>query len=200
MMRSAAGEPDAKGPRPPGRARAARACLVAVVALVAVSGVHAQHDEDDVKAALLYNIARFVEWPVPQDGPDAGPFVMGIVGERRFAEVLERTIAGRTVHHRAVQVLHIKEPAQLADCDLVFFAQRSTPGRASMAGSLSRLPVLVVGDELSACREGAALCFFTQQNRVRIASNVAAAEASGLRVSSQLLKLARPVEQAAGQR
>src|SRR5882757_4448493 len=51
--------------------------------------------EYQLKAAFLFNFAKFVEWP-PQSFPDAGgPIVIGILGGNPFGDELENAIQGR---------------------------------------------------------------------------------------------------------
>ena len=59
-------------------------------------------------------------------------------------------------------------------------------------------PVLTVGEMPEFAEKGGVIRFKVEQDRIRLEINVAAAARSRLRISSQLLKLARIVEPAAG--
>src|SRR6266850_954731 len=56
----------------------------------------------EVKAAFLYNFAKFVRWP---EESLAGPrFVVAIVGDDPFGEVIDRAFLGKTVLGRPVEI------------------------------------------------------------------------------------------------
>ena len=64
--------------------------------------------------------------------------------------------------------------------------------------SLESAPVLTVGEMSDFAERGGVIRFKVEQDRIRLEINVAAAERSRLRISSQLLKLARIVEPGTG--
>jgi hypothetical protein len=157
----------------------------------------AQHDETRVKAALIYNITRFVEWP---DSAFAGPgdaLVVCVVGPRRVAETLEQTVRGRKVDGRGIRVVHGPDVLREDAPHVLYLARHYGRGDTRWLDELADLPVLVIADDSTACLHGARLCFFQENNRVRIAVSEDPPPISGLAISSQLLKLARPVSQLA---
>ena len=69
--------------------------MLAIPAVVRATGVDVQTLSDgQVKAAFLYNFAKFVRWPTAIDGP----LVIGIAGNDAFAEIFAQTVRGRSVH------------------------------------------------------------------------------------------------------
>jgi hypothetical protein len=155
----------------------------------------AQHDETRVKAALIYNIARFVQWPAdPRTDADA-PLVIAVIGSDRAASALERTVDGRRVHDRRIRVLRSAPAAEDPPPHILYLAQSHDAGAARLIERFADHPTLVISDDPKSCRLGATLCFFRERQRVRIVVDDDAAAASGLSISSQLLKLARPIAQ-----
>lgn len=173
-----------------------RACAAALL-LLAPALVRAQPEtapatptEYEVKAAFLYNFARFVEWP-PEGRHDPGaPFVIAIVGRDPFGSVLDETVAGKTVGGRPIEVHRVPRVDEARDAQIVFVSPSERANMAAILKSLERPGVLTVGDTDGFALHGGAINFTVQARRVRFEINPAAAEQAGLKVSSQLLKLA----------
>src|SRR2546423_1848383 len=53
--------------------------------------------EYQIKAAFLFNFARFVQWPPEAFAASGAPMVIGIIGENPFHDDLARTIQGKAV-------------------------------------------------------------------------------------------------------
>ena len=151
-------------------------------------------EEYAVKAAFLYHFAHLVEWPGP---PVPGePFVIAVVGSDPFGDTLDEVLAGKSVRGQPVRVQRFASPAQLdgARVQILFVG---TGGDESMQRSfpvLAGQPVLTVGESEDFAERGGIIGFrVTPEGRVAFDINPQRAEQSGLRMSSQLLKLARIV-------
>jgi hypothetical protein len=151
--------------------------------------------EYEVKAAFLYNFARFVEWPAP-DG--AGPFVVTVLGRDPFGSVLDDTLRGKTVDARRILVRRVSRSEDVGQSQILFICDSEKDRLPEILKSLESAPVLTVGEMSDFAERGGVIRFKVEQDRVRLEINVAAAERSRLRISSQLLKLARIVEPGTG--
>jgi YfiR/HmsC-like len=163
----------------------------AVAALsAAASGLGESPLEYQVKAAYLYNFAKFVDWPATS--ADAGkPFVIGVLGRDPFGRVLDETVEGKTVRGRAVAVRRVASPAEARECDEIFIGEiRHLP---EILQALRGRSVLIVGETVDFVLEGGMIGLVKEDNKVRFEVNTTAAEKARLRVSSQLLRLARRV-------
>src|SRR6266550_280251 len=97
------------------RVRATPTPCLSLILLLAVGGVRAQESqpsEYQIKAAFLFNFAKFIEWPPDSFAQPSSPFVIGILGENPFGGDLEQTIRGKTVSNRRFT---IKEVGALAE-------------------------------------------------------------------------------------
>lgn len=164
-----------------------------LLALLAASGaVPAQASEEEdgatrIKAAFLFRMAGYVEWPPGSfSGPDAA-FVIGVQGsEAMYAELLN-VLEGRRVQERAVQLRRVRGGEALAGLHLLFVASTGVlpapPPRA----------LLLVAEEEGALGRGASVNFLLVERRVRFEIALSAAERAGLRLSSRLLAVAHRV-------
>ena len=168
------------------------ALVVATVAGLAWPAAAARL-EYEVKAAFLYNFAKFVEWPVGAF-PDAdAPLELCVLGDDPFGEVLDRTVRTRTVRGRSINVQHGVEGDAVAGCHMLFVGQAGEQGLAHIVHRGGDASVLTVGESEAFVDEGGMIRLFVEGGKVRFEVNAGAAERAQLKLSSQLLKLARSV-------
>lgn len=149
--------------------------------------------EHEVKAAFLYNFARFVEWPKEAWASPDQPFVVGVLGEDPFGETLDRTLAGKTVAERPIVVRRLSSSEGAHEVQILFVSSSEGPRLARILYALTDIPVLTVGEPSGFAEQGGMIGFRTEDRRIRFDINTERAQRAGLRISSQLLKLARIV-------
>ena len=162
-------------------------------ALFAAPDVHAAADptsEAVVKAAFLYNFAKFTEWP--SRGSDAS-LTLCVVGDPQVAAALLETARSQRIGAHPVEAKAMASDALLHSCDLLFISSTETRRAATMLDSLSRLPVLTVSDGRDFARSGGTIELFVESGRMRFLINTDAADRAGVRLSSRLLSLAKIV-------
>ncbi|MFQ5430328.1 MAG: YfiR family protein [Phycisphaerae bacterium] len=152
-----------------------------------------------VRAAYLYNFAKFVKWPAGAFKDDKAPFVIGVLGDDPFDDTLDDTVKGKTIHGRVIQVrrFHWEEEKARSEplrCHLLYIA-RSERGRLSQVlAVLKKRPVLVVSDIAGFAHNGGMIGFVLEKGRIAFEINREALEQAHLKASSKLLKLARIVK------
>jgi hypothetical protein len=147
--------------------------------------------ESTLKAAFVYNFAKFAEWPA--DAPPTDALTICVVGDIAIANALEETVRGRTINGRKVRV---SRPAVdgIRSCHVVYLAGFDASGAQQIVDDLKSAPVLTVGDREQFAQSGGIAGLFVEQNRMRFAINVEAAQRCRLRISSRLLSLAKIVK------
>lgn len=149
-------------------------------------------DEYEVKAAFLYHFAHLVDWPSPTGGD---PFVIAVAGEDPFGRTLDKVLADKAVRGQPVQVQRVAGPTALdhARVHILFVGGDDEEQRRTLA-ALGNQPVLTVGESARFAERGGMIGFrVTPEGRIAFDINLQRAEQSGLRIRSQLLKLARIV-------
>jgi hypothetical protein len=176
---------------------AIRIAAAAVAAAVSsASAATPTASELEVKAAMLYNFIKFVEWPASALNAPTAPFVIGINGSGAFASVLAHTVADRTVQGRQVAVRQVASPAEMHACHVVFFIGSDAARGAAGLEVLRKSAVLTVGESPGFARRGGIIGFVMVDNRTNFEINVEASARVGLKVSSKLLRLASVVKEA----
>jgi len=150
-------------------------------------------DEYAVKAAFLYNFAKFVDWPESVFAAHPDTHMFCIYGLDPFGANLD-ALAGKLVHDRRIAVARLSGPGELARCQLVFLPAAEKGRLAELRAAVAGRPVLLVGEEASFVARGGMIDFFLQGGHVRFEIDPKKAAAAGLHVSSKLLGLARIAE------
>jgi hypothetical protein len=149
--------------------------------------------EYQVKAAFLLSFVTFTEWPSTAFESASSPVRICVLGDDPFEGSLMRTVEGEAVAGHPLTVTAVTHEQDVSQCHLLFVPQ-STDGRG---GALNReaadSPVLIVVESDALWHHGAIIRFAIDQGRVRFDVDRTAAERSGLRLSSKLLRIARLV-------
>lgn len=142
-----------------------------------------------IKAAFLLNFCKFVSWPdTPLEKPGA-PIILYAIGQNPFKSALE-TIAGKTVKERPLEIRFASNPDEVGSCHLLFVGNSDSKELATILAGVDTKPVLTVGDMEDFARRGGMIAFVKIDGKIRFEINPKLVEAAGLKISSQLLKLA----------
>jgi YfiR/HmsC-like len=176
---------------------------IAVLAVLALTfgGLRASAQETgaseyQLKAAFLFNFAKFVGWPPSSFASPQAPFTICLLGADPFGQVIEETLRGQMIRGRRVTVQRARNAEQLRQCQMVFISSFESARLPAILHSLRGASVLVVGETPGFAAAGGAIQFDLVHDHVRFSINPAAAERAGLRVSSTLLSLATIVHDA----
>jgi hypothetical protein len=149
--------------------------------------------EYQVKAAFLLSFATFTEWPVTAFESASSPVRICVVGDDPFEGSLVRTVEGESVAGHPLAVTAVGQNDDVSRCHLVFVSRSADAHGIAINRGSAESPVLIVGESDALWRNGAIIRFAIDQGRVRFDVNRTAAEQSGLRLSSKLLRIARLV-------
>jgi hypothetical protein len=162
--------------------------------LIAVAPAFGAQSEDQVKAAFLFNFARYVEWPVDAFADASQAVRICMLGTDGFAQVVSRAVSGKSVGDRAVEVDLPGDLESLAGCHILYVGDRVEAGPREIADRVGGASVFTVADRAGFARGGGVANFIRADNRIRFEINPGAAKRAGLKISSRLLRLAKVVE------
>jgi hypothetical protein len=181
-------EASARPRRWAGSSEAVLACCT-MLALLAPGPARAV-SEYQVKAAFLLNFGKFVEWP--ESAPD--DLEICVFGTDPFGSALDETVAGRSIGKRSVKTRRIQGLGSASRCSILFVGRSSLDSVDEIVSRLAGSPVLIVGEQARFAKRGGMINFIQVNQKIRFEINEAAARKAGLKISSQLLKLATIVE------
>jgi hypothetical protein len=149
--------------------------------------------EYQLKAAFLFNFAKFIDWPATSFSSPQSPFSICILGLDPFGHAMDDVLRDKSVDNRPVAISRFKNVAQAKQCHMVFVSQSETAHLADIIQQLRGAGVLLVGESDGFAAAGGMIQFTREDNHVRFLINPDAADRAGLKVSSKLLSLARVV-------
>jgi hypothetical protein len=152
-------------------------------------GQEAGPSEYQMKAAFLYNFAKFVEWP-PASLPANDPLVIGVLGSDPFDGALENTIRNKTIEGHPVTVRRLKSISEVKTCHVLFISSSEKKRWPEISEALAGSCVLTVSENWDHFTEaGGMIYFFMDDRHVCFDINVEAARRASLQISSKLILL-----------
>ncbi len=173
-----------------------RVLWVLGVVMLFLSGTRAQSPtagEYQVKAAFLYNFAKFVEWPPSSFSDGSAPLRICVFGHDPFGQELHDITTEKTVNGRKLQVDHVLDLQLARTCHILFIATSEKAQLKRIFESLRGSDALTVGDTKGFVEQGGMINFVLENDRVQFEVNHKAAQQSGLKVRSKLLNVAKHV-------
>jgi len=167
--------------------------VIALCALIINLGFNSlaqqQPSEYQIKAAFLFNFAKFVEWP-PQAFPETNsPIVIGVLGKNVFGNDLETTIRDKTVNNRRFKFKNFTSATEVTNCHILFVSSSEKDNFVKIVGGLQKVSVLTVSDTDGFIKAGGMINFTFEGAKIRFEISDEAAKKAGLQVSSKLLSL-----------
>lgn len=148
--------------------------------------------EYEIKAALLYKVMNYVEWPAEALGREPA-FTIGVVGDDpdgKLFTVLNGVLPKKTFKGKKIVVKQLSDTDDWEDCQMLYIAsseKRRLPDILERTAKIN--PVLVVGEVAGFAERGGHVNLVSGMNSVNLEINNSAASKSGLSISPQLLKL-----------
>jgi YfiR/HmsC-like len=166
--------------------------LIALLAfLVTRFSANAESPEYKLKAAFLFNFAKFVTWPEAEFAAQP-KVILCLVGEDPFGTDLS-ILENRPVQGRPLTIRRAVKAADLKTCHAAFFADSARDQIPALLKTLGDAPVLTVGEGDRFCGQGGMISLLSVNQKIQFEVNVDAAQQAGLRMNAQMLKLAAAI-------
>ncbi len=186
--------------------------MLIIVAIVTAS-VRAETEpnrEYRIKAAFLYNFIKFVDWPKEKIADTNEPITIGIIGKDPFGDAFE-PLKNKQLKSKEVAIKRFKslEEMKKADsegkqelneqietirkCHILFICSSEQENLGEIINLVKEHNVLTVAEMTGCLKAGGIINLLMEEEKVRFEINASAAKKAGLKVSSDLLRLAKKV-------
>ncbi len=170
--------------------------LLAILFFMAAGGIsHAAEvipKEYKLKAAFLYNFAKFVEWPASAYSDAGSPVVIGVLGRNPFGAELSNAVKDRKINGRPIEIKQVRTAAEARGTQMLFVSAGEERNFGAFKNSLGA-GILPVGESALFANQGGTIIFNLEGDKLRFEINMAAAQRSNLKISAQLQKLATTI-------
>jgi hypothetical protein len=147
-------------------------------------------DEYRVKAAFLYNFAKFVEWPTAAFKGPEDPVAVCVLGQNPFGNMLDEMVGQNTAGGRSFVVRQLADATQTGGCHILFIGASERKRFKAILAGMKTQSALTVSDIPDFALDGGAFGFKLENGKVRIEINLTVTKEKDLRISSRLLSLA----------
>src|SRR5258707_2795151 len=145
--------------------------LLVLLALLGGSGLAGAADDEfheyKLKAALVYNFAKFVTWPTNSFATAESPMIVGILGEDPFGPSLQRTLKSKTANGRPFTIKHLTPKEDPKDCHILFISRSEKERIPSILAALKGQSVLTVSEVEKFAHNGGMINLLVVQESVR---------------------------------
>ncbi len=187
-------QPDRTGARLRPRLRWPIVFLAAALALVGAPApapeVHPGL-EYSVKAGLLFQFCRYVEWPRTSVPAPDSPLRIGLLAEDPVAPGIQRILAGKLADAHPLDVILLTDPAQVTNCHLCFLSREVKTVAPTVLAYTRNAPVLSVGEFDGFIERGGLINFQRVDENLQLEGAVDTADRLGLKISGKLARTIR---------
>ncbi len=143
-----------------------------------------------LKAALVYKIAQFVEWPAQAKREH---FVLCVLGEDPFDGALDQ-LAGRLLDESPVEVMYFSQSDAVASsCRLLFLGSDKAAFEEEILDLFADRPVLTLGESAAFAEHGGMIQFRRNGKKMGFVINPLRVRRAGLSIAAPLLSMAEIV-------
>lgn len=156
-----------------------------------VQAAESEMREYRVKAAFTFNFGKFCRWPGTTSGNEY-PLSICVLGEDVFGNSFDDFI-GKTIRNRTVIFRKISSLQQIKSCHILFISRSEESSLTAILDELKGLAILTVSDINHFAEQGGMIGMVKVKNKIRFVINLGKAREEGLEISSNLLRLARVI-------
>lgn len=169
--------------------------LVALLTMVSLSlYAYAREDvkEEQVKAAFIFNFAKFVEWP--EKTLESNQTINLCIAGQDKVEAALRLLEGKEAQNHTLRIIEVTteiDRVKELNCHLLFIAQSERKRQLNWLNATSNEPILTVADNLELVKQGGMISLYLESQRVQFVINQSNTQNNGLKMSARMLQLAR---------
>jgi hypothetical protein len=163
-----------------------RLLIACALFIVSTAGMlQAQQDERAVRAAFVYNLAKYVRWP-----NQTREITVCAAGSDNMGPLLKTVIDGKDIDGRPIHVLLQPVEANVSRCDIVYVSKAASTNTKTILARIRGTTILTVGEEDTFVGSGGMVGLVRIGDRMVLEVDLDTVRAAGLSISSRLLDLA----------
>lgn len=161
------------------------------IASVPLTGICSEDEKEYlVKAAFLYNFAKFVQWSDTAFKSPDEPIVLCLLKGESFGNALDTIRDKELINKRKLSVKLCKSISEVSGCHILFISSSESENLPSILSLTKTMPMLTVSDTEGFAQRGVMVNLINVDNKIRFEVNTDAVNKMPFKLSSQFLKLA----------
>jgi hypothetical protein len=146
-----------------------------------------------LKAAYIYNIAKFTRWPESVWLTKESPFKLCLYGNDDTTSQL-KLLADRNMHSHNITVIPVTTEITINDCQLLYISPNESRRYRYLFSLLKKQTTLTIGNDANFLRLGGVVNLIELKQRLHFEVNMEQLAYSKLTLSSKLLKLGKLID------
>ena len=149
--------------------------------------------EVKLKIVLLYNFAKFINWPEQRFSESNAPVTLCIYAEEQYAKAAQGVHGKPVQKKRTIAVTAISDESNIDSCHILFISQSTIERIGKIPESATASSVVTVGETKEFIQHGGIINLIEINKKIRFEINLKSAKNKSLKISSKLLRLAKEV-------
>lgn len=162
--------------------------FLAGLCVLVSSSISLAADEATVKAAYVYNFAKFVQWPDEK----SSTLRLCDLGHDPLDKFLDILI-GKPVRNMQISVRHAVGLQDVPQCDLIYIPAGYAQTLERVRQVVNDYPILIVTESATTLPKGGMVALIQSDGRIVFEVDLGLARQLGLQISGKMLQLARKV-------
>lgn len=146
---------------------------------------YAQNSDQKFHSVFILNFIKYIQWPAVNVD-----FVIGVLGEADIIAELERSSQNKNVAGKKIIVRKLDDLSAVGECHVLYIPNGKSKSLESVLEKTAGKSTLVITEKNGLAKKGSGINFILKDGRWKFELNKAATEKAGLKVSSDLLRLA----------
>jgi hypothetical protein len=147
-------------------------------------------DEYEIRAAMLLNLTRFIDWPASKLDAGHPQFLVCILGQDPITPFADRFLQNQTVNAKPVRVEHLSTLDTASSCHMLYVGASERKNLGPAYAELMKNNVLILSERPNTSSPNQVIGLPSIDEHVHIEVDLSAAQKSGITFSSKLLRLA----------
>lgn len=145
-----------------------------------------QDQEANLKAVFIYNFTKYIDW---DNGDAENKFIIGILGPSPLDRPINEIARTNSIKNKRIILKHFSKAEDISYCHILFIPRNNRIPLQSVLDKIDK-GVLTISEEAGFARQGSAINFVVNNDKLKFEVNLKAISSAGLKAGSQLLKLA----------
>lgn len=143
--------------------------------------------EENVKAVLIYNFTKFLNWP---EGEIGDTFNIGVIGNPKIADALNTISQKQSMKNKSAKVVEINSLNEVSKLNLVFLSKESKTSIVSLLDRIKNKPILIISDIEGAAKMGVCINLIKRDDKLKFEINITSLKKHNIQPNTQLINLA----------
>ena len=151
--------------------------------------------EYKVKAALIYKLTKFIEWPKQAFEQPESPLEICILGSNPFGSALNALEQRQAGDHPISIKHHFHDMEEIkSTCHMLFINAAPKIALHKILNTLMHRPILTISDTKHFAEQGGTIQLVHQNQRIGLKINLNPAKHVGLKIAAPLLNLSTVIQ------